>query len=57
MRGLGYFWDKEAGWSEAWRGKVIGGEKKMRQSFRADIAKIHASSWDAYSENGSVSMS
>lgn len=57
MRGLGHFWDKEAGWSEAWQGKVIGGERKMRQLFRADTAKIHASLWDTYSENGSVIMS
>ena len=29
VRGLGYLWDKEAGWSEMW-GKIIGGKKKVK---------------------------
>ena len=36
-RALGYLQDEEAGWFEAWGawGKVIGNEKKVRQSFCA----------------------
>jgi len=29
LRDLGYLWDKEAGWSEAW-GKMAGGKKKTK---------------------------
>ena len=57
MRGLGYLWDKEAGWSEAW-GKGVEDKKKVEViSVVCRLFALHASSWDTCSENGSISMS
>ena len=56
VKALGYLWDKDVRWSEAWE-KMIGGKKKVKElMFCADISELHASSWDACSENGSISM-
>ena len=56
VKGLGYLWDKEAEWPEIW-GKIIGGKRKVKQlAFHTGLSKLHASSWDACSENGSTSM-
>ena len=56
VKSLGYIWDKEAEWPEMW-GKIIGGKRKVKQSaFRAGLSKLHASSWDACSENGCINM-
>lgn len=56
VKSLGYLWDKEAEWPEMW-GKIIGGKRKVKQlAFRAGLSKLHASSWDACSENGCINM-
>lgn len=55
-RGLGYLWVNSIGWSEV-QGRVIWRQEKGGVCLLcAGISELHASSWDACSENGAVSM-